>query len=56
MALLRELFSDWVGVLSLITILAVIVMAVYYGWLFMHNVDEETRSHRGSGPRGRKPA
>ncbi len=60
MLLLRELLSDWVGILSLATILAVIVMAGYYGWLFMHKVDEETRAHRAagrrSGQRGRKPA
>ncbi len=45
MVLLKELLSDWVGLLSLITILAVVAMAGYYAWLFGRKVDEDTAAH-----------
>jgi len=46
MFLLKELMSDWVGLLSLITILAVLVMGAYYAWLFSRNMDAEARAGR----------
>jgi len=54
MVLLKELLSDWVGLLSLITILAVVAMAVYYGWLFSRKVDEDTAAHAAAAPKGRR--
>ena len=56
MALLKELLSDWVGLLSLITILAVMVMAGYYAWLFTHKVEQDTRARAVSAPRRRRRA
>ena len=50
MLLLKNLMSDWVGLLSLITILAVVVMAGYYAWLFGRKVDEDTRAHAAHKP------
>jgi len=52
MDLLKELLSDWVGLLSLITILAVVAMAGYYAWLFSRKVDEDTRAHAASAAKG----
>lgn len=55
MPLLKELLSDWVGVLSLITILAVLVMAGYYAWLFSRKASEEAaRRIVHATPHGRR--
>lgn len=55
MPLLKELLSDWVGLLSLITILAVLLMAGYYAWLFSHKAGEEAqRKVVHATPRGRR--
>lgn len=55
MPLLKELLSDWVGLLSLMTILAVLVMAGYYAWLFSHKASEEAqRKVVHATPRGRR--
>ena len=35
MEVFLNLFDDWVGVLSLITVLTVIVMSIYFSILFM---------------------
>lgn len=43
MLLLQNLMSDWVGLLSLITILAVLLMAGYYAWLFSRKVTEASQ-------------
>ncbi len=51
MALLNELFSDWVGVLSFGVIAFILVMAVYFTWYFIrHMVDDEART--GARPPG----
>jgi len=54
MVLLKELLSDWVGLLSLITILAVLAMAGYYAWLFSRKVEEDTRAHASPAPKVRR--
>ncbi|MEY3973985.1 MAG: hypothetical protein RIS59_346 [Pseudomonadota bacterium] len=54
MDLLKELLSDWVGLLSLITILAVVAMAAYYGWLFSRKVEEDTAAHAAAAPKARR--
>lgn len=47
MALLNELFSDWVGVLSFGVIAFILVMAVWFIWFFnKHMVDEESQARR----------
>jgi hypothetical protein len=51
MPLLKELMSDWVGLLSLITILTVVLMAGYYAWLFSRKVEEDAHAH-SAGVRG----
>ncbi|MBU3694192.1 MAG: DUF3149 domain-containing protein [Rhodocyclaceae bacterium] len=56
MPLLKELMSDWVGLLSLITILAVLAMAGYYAWLFSRKVSEESAARQGRATGGRATA
>lgn len=55
MLLLKELLSDWVGLLSLATILAVVLMAGWYAWLFSRKINEEGRAKIvHATPRGRR--
>jgi uncharacterized protein YneF (UPF0154 family) len=42
MALLQQLFSDWVGILSIITVSFVLVMAVFIGFFVVRHVRDET--------------
>jgi len=41
MEIFLDLFNDWVGILSLITVLTILVMIVYFGLLFHGDIDEE---------------
>lgn len=43
MALLQQLFSDWVGILSVITVGFILVMAVFIGFFVARHVREETK-------------
>jgi hypothetical protein len=41
MELFRQLFSDWVGILSIATIVFILGMAVFIGFYVMRHVHEE---------------
>jgi len=41
MDLFLDLFNDWVGILSLVTVLFIIIMSVYFAFLFHGDIDEE---------------
>lgn len=45
MALLQQLFSDWVGILSVITVGFVVVMATFIGFYVARHVRDETSHH-----------
>lgn len=41
MAIFLDLFNDWVGILSLLTVLFIIAMSIYFAFLFHGDIDEE---------------
>ncbi len=41
MAIFLDLFNDWVGILSLITVSFIIIMSIYFTFLFRGSIDEE---------------
>jgi len=41
MEIFLDLFNDWVGILSLVTVLFIIIMSVYFAFLFHGDIDEE---------------
>ncbi len=48
MEIFLDLFNDWVGVLSLLTVLFIVIMSIYFAFLFHGDIDEEghlTHSH-----------
>lgn len=45
MALLQQLFSDWVGILSVITVGFILAMATFIGFYVARHVREETSRH-----------
>lgn len=45
MALLQHLFSDWVGILSVITVGFILVMATFLGFYVARHVRDETAHH-----------
>lgn len=56
MELLTQLFSDWVGILSISTIVFILGMAVFIGIYVMRHVHQEEQmpahaTHRGAGRR-----
>lgn len=57
MELLSQLFSDWVGILSISTIVFILGMAVFIGVYVMRHVHEEEHAPtRLDQPRGRRPS
>lgn len=55
MELLRQLFSDWVGILSISTIVFILGMAVFIGiYVMRHMHEEEHRPAAAGQPRGRR--
>lgn len=57
MELLSQLFSDWVGILSISTIVFILGMAVFIGVYVMRHVHEEEHAPtRLDRPRGRRPS
>ncbi len=42
MQLIQQLFSDWVGILSVFTVLFILVMAVFFGVYVARHVRDET--------------
>ena len=40
-AIFFDLFNDWVGILSLLTVLFIIAMSIYFAFLFHGDIDEE---------------
>ncbi len=55
MELLRQLFSDWVGILSIATIVFILGMAVFIGFYVMRHVHQEEHAPAPFGqPRGRR--
>lgn len=50
MSVFAELFKDWVGILSLLVILFILVMGGYFAWLFVAKSSEPPGgSSAGSG-------
>lgn len=45
MALLQQLFSDWVGILSVLTVAFILVMATFIGFYVVRHVRDETSQH-----------
>lgn len=39
--MLELLFGSWMGILSLLVILFILVMAAYFGWVFVKKSGEE---------------
>lgn len=57
MELLSQLFSDWVGILSISTIVFILGMAAFIGVYVMRHVHEEEHAPtRLDQPRGRRPS
>lgn len=55
MELLRQLFSDWVGILSIATIVFILGMAVFIGIYVMRHVHQEEHAPAAVGQsRGRR--
>ncbi|MCP5266082.1 MAG: DUF3149 domain-containing protein [Burkholderiaceae bacterium] len=48
MSLWGELLSDWVGILSLLVLLFIIGMAVWFLRFFQRKMDEDARASAGS--------
>ncbi len=56
MELLSQLFSDWVGILSISTIVFILGMAVFIGIYVMRHVHQEEHAAPLGQPRGRRPS